>query len=145
MEIVSIYANRFVTFIFEILATSFCLDAQKKYIWILLILLLSIALWIFYSSLIDFSGLGSSGLGDQHFYFSTALSIRESGRCSYNGIDTFYRPPLYSYFISLFYIIHDNTWGHNVLFAQSVLTYAAFGYFLLLFGELFLLKPGSPG
>jgi len=99
--------------------------ARNKFICLLLILLLSIVIRIFYSSLVDYSVLGPSGLGDQHFYYSTAFSIRESGRYAYDGLDAFYRPPLYSYFISLFYSPRDSAWVRNVLFAQSLLTYAS--------------------
>jgi len=99
--------------------------ARNKFICLLLILLLSIVIRIFYSSLVDYSVLGPSGLGDQHFYYSTAFSIRESGSYAYDGLDAFYRPPLYSYFISLFYSPRDSAWVRNVLFAQSLLTYAS--------------------
>ena len=116
---------------FKIQPPSLRAAAQKEYICLLLILLLSIAIRIFYSSLTDYSGLGPSGQGDQHYYFSTALSIRESTQYLYNGIDSFYRPPLYSYFISLFYSQQDSTWVRNIVFAQSLLTYASSGCFFI--------------
>ena len=96
---------------------------RRKSFLTILVLLFSIFARILYSSLVDYSETGPNELGDQDFYLSTALSIRETGRYADQGLITYYRPPGYSYFLSLLFSFDNNIWVKNILFVQSFLTY----------------------
>ena len=91
---------------------------------IVFIIILSLLLRLVFSLFIDVDGIGDiNGLGDQVFYLEGAKNIFDSGSYSVNGSLTYFRAPLYSYFISIFYSSNSSVWAQNIFVVQTLLTY----------------------
>lgn len=90
------------------------------------VVIFSIILRLLYSAFIDRTGIGDiNGLGDQTFYLETAKSIVETSTYSIDNSYTYFRAPLYSYFISIVYNSNPSTWVWNIVLAQTLLTYCS--------------------
>jgi hypothetical protein len=119
--------------------------ARKKFICLLLILLLSIVIRIFYSSLVDYSVMGPSGQGDQHFIIPRHLAFTSSVGMPTMALIQLIDPP--SIHISFHYFIaHAIVHGFamSCLLKVFLLTHLR-AVSLSLYEELFRLEPGLLG